>query len=339
MIICNLTLTSQDLKYILLIIHYQLISIEGCVHIIKQNEFLMEGDFVLEGEFKKVKQVLWVILFANLGVAALKIIIGSIIKSTSMSADGFHSLTDGASNVIGLIGIGLASKPVDEDHPYGHRKFETLTGLFIGAMLLFIGGKIIFSAIQRFVNPVIPNITLESLITMVITLGINIFVAKYEFGQGKKLKSSILISDSLHTKSDIYVSIGVIITLICVKLGLPPIIDPIASLIVSGFILYASYEIFKATCDVLVDKAVVDTKRVKELTMEFEDVKDVHKIRSRGCQNDIYIDMHLLLEPSISVEKSHVLIHNIENKIQKDMDGNIQVIAHIEPYYEKSSDI
>ncbi|MBE3102204.1 MAG: cation diffusion facilitator family transporter, partial [Firmicutes bacterium] len=114
----------------------------------------------MNGEnFNKVRQVLWIILFANLAVAALKIIIGIIIKSSSMTADGFHSLTDGSSNIVGLVGIRLASKPIDEDHPYGHKKFETLAGLFIAGMLFFIGGKIILDAINRFTHPVIPNIS------------------------------------------------------------------------------------------------------------------------------------------------------------------------------------
>ncbi|MGL5715515.1 MAG: cation diffusion facilitator family transporter, partial [Paraclostridium sp.] len=93
--------------------------------------------------YKKVKQVLWIILFANLGVALLKIVVGSIINSASMTADGFHSLSDGSSNIVGLIGITLASKPIDKEHPYGHKKFEVIAGLFIGGMLLFLGGKII----------------------------------------------------------------------------------------------------------------------------------------------------------------------------------------------------
>lgn len=287
-----------------------------------------------EYNFARIKKVLWVILFANLGVALLKIAIGSIIKSTSMTADGFHSLTDGASNIIGLIGINFASKPVDEDHPYGHKKFETLAGLFIAGMLLIIGVNIIYNAITRFINPITPKVTFESLISLIITLGVNIFVCTYEYSQGKKLKSNILISDSLHTKSDIYVSIGVIFTLICIKLGLPPIIDPIASLVVSGFILHAASEIFKSTSDVLVDKAVVDINKVKEVTMEFNQVRGVHKIRSRGCDNDIYIDMHLLTEPNMSVEQSHELIHDIEKRMQSEIDGNIQIIAHVEPFYD-----
>ncbi|HBH3014975.1 TPA: cation diffusion facilitator family transporter, partial [Clostridioides difficile] len=124
--------------------------------------------------YKKVKQVLWIILFANFAVALLKIIIGNQIKSYSMTADGFHSLSDGASNIVGLIGIFFASKPKDKNHPYGHKKFEIITSLFISGMLFVIAIKIILSAVLRITNPVVPAITIESLIALIITLFINI---------------------------------------------------------------------------------------------------------------------------------------------------------------------
>jgi cation diffusion facilitator family transporter len=284
--------------------------------------------------YKKVKQVLWVILFANLGVALLKIIIGTSIKSASMAADGFHSISDGTSNIVGLIGITLASKPVDKEHPYGHNKFEVISGLFIGGMLFFLGTKIIIEAISRFKDPVTPTITIASLIVLVITLLVNILVCNYEYRIGKKLNSYILVSDSLHTKSDIFVSIGVLITLVGVKLGLPAIIDPIASLVVAGFILHASYEVFKSTIDVLVDTAIIDEEDIKEVLKEFKTIEGVHNIRSRGSENNVYIDMHIMVDPSITVENSHVLNHDIEDRIREKINKNAQVIIHIEPYYE-----
>ena len=287
--------------------------------------------------FKKVKQVLLAILFANLAVAALKIAVGAIIKSASMTADGFHSLSDGSSNIVGLIGIRLAAKPIDEDHPYGHGKFETLAGLFIAGMLFVLGGKTIIEAIIRFRNPIIPNVTLESLIVLIITLCINIFVSMYEYKKGQKLNSRILISDSLHTRSDIYISLGVLITLFCIKLGLPPVIDSIASLVVAAFILHAAYEIFKDNSDVLVDKAVVDSDKITEIVLSFEQVKDIHKIRSRGSENELYIDMHIGIQPDMSIEECHKLIHNIEVKIRKEVNENVQMIAHLEPFGKTSN--
>ncbi|WP_270942503.1 cation diffusion facilitator family transporter [Romboutsia lituseburensis] len=284
--------------------------------------------------YKKVKQVLLIILFANLGVALLKIIIGNSIKSASMTADGFHSISDGTSNIVGLIGIALASKPIDKEHPYGHNKFEVISGLFIGGMLLFLGFKIIIDAVTRFKNPVTPTITMVSLIVLIVTLLINVLVCTYEYRIGKKLNSYILVSDSLHTKSDIFVSIGVLMTLVGVKLGLPAIIDPIASLVVAGFILHASYEVFKSTIDVLVDTAIIDEDDIREVLKEFKTIKSVHKIRSRGSESNVHIDMHIMVDPNLTVEDSHVLNHNIEDLIQAKINKSAQVIVHTEPYYE-----
>jgi cation diffusion facilitator family transporter len=138
----------------------------------------------------------------------------------------------------------------------------------------------------------------------------------------------------MHTRSDIYVSIGVLVTLVCLKLGLPGIVDPIASLVISGFVLHAAYEIFISTTGILVDKAILDTEKIKKIALGFQEVKDVHKIRSRGTQNDIQVDMHVMTKPDMSVEQSHALIHDIEKRMQKELNGNIQVIIHLEPFYK-----
>ncbi|HAT4590754.1 TPA: cation diffusion facilitator family transporter, partial [Clostridioides difficile] len=283
--------------------------------------------------YKKVKQVLWIILFANFAVALLKIIIGNQIKSYSMTADGFHSLSDGASNIVGLIGIFFASKPKDKNHPYGHKKFEIITSLFISGMLFVIAIKIILSAVLRIANPVVPAITIESLIALIITLFINIFVCMYEYRIGTKLNSYVLISDSLHTRSDIFVSLGVLVTLVGVKLGFPVIIESIVPIIISAFIIYSAYGIFRPSIGILVDRVAVDEDYIKEIVFEFNEVRDVHNIRSRGSKSSIYIDMHVMVDPFISVEQSHDLTHKIEKQIQEEINENAQVIVHIEPFY------
>lgn len=285
-------------------------------------------------KFKEVKKILWLILFANFAVAGAKIIMGTIINSASMTADGFHSLTDGSSNIVGLIGIGLAAKPIDDDHPYGHKKYETITGLFIVAMLALLGIKIILGAVDKFSHPVIPNISIESLVVMFITLGVNIFVSTYEMKKGKVLNSTILMSDAMHTRSDIFVTVGVIIGLIAVKLGAPPIVDPIASLVVAGFIMFAGYEIFKNVCGILVDEAVVEVSLIEETVLSYPEVRGVHKIRSRGTADDIYIDMHVLANSNLTLAESHKLAHSIEDEIRVKVNGNVQVIIHLEPYNE-----
>lgn len=285
-------------------------------------------------DYKKVKNILIAIFVLNLLVAFLKIIVGNYIQSHSVSADGLHSLSDTASNIIGIIGVVVASKPCDKDHPYGHKKFEVLSSLFIGIMLLFIAGKIIIESILQINSQESLNLTVESFIVLSLTLIINIIVSKYEYKAGKKLDSYILISDSLHTKSDILISVGVLITLALVKLGAPLIIDKIISFVVATFILYTALNIFKMTISVLVDKSIIEEKEIKDAVEDFDEIKEIHKIRSRGCENEIYIDMHIMVDPDMTVEASHELEHNIEKKIQKSINPNIQAIVHIEPYYK-----
>jgi cation diffusion facilitator family transporter len=284
--------------------------------------------------YKEVKKVLWVILFANLIVASLKVIVGFFIKSASIMADGFHSISDASSNIVGLVGVRLASKPIDKKHPYGHYKFEIITGMFIGTMLLFMGCKIVIESIDRFINPVTLSITNESLIVLVTTLFINIFVSTFEYRKGKKLDSYILVSDSLHTRSDIFVSIGVIIALIFIKLGFNIVIDPIVSIGVSICIFHSAYEIFKSSIEVLVDSAVIDVDVIKEILKNEEYIKDIHNIRSRGSKNNIYIDMHIMVEPDITVDVAHDLTHRIEHLIREKINKDVQVIIHIEPFHK-----
>lgn len=289
--------------------------------------------------YKKVRQVLFIILLANFFVAALKIIIGSIVRSASMRADGFHSLSDGSSNIVGLIGIHFASKPEDEKHPYGHYKYETLAGLFISVMLLFAAGNIILDAIQRFKEPITPEVTVESLMVLIFTLIVNIVVYVTEYRKGKELNSQILISDSMHTRSDVYISLGVLATLIGVKIGIPPIIDPIASIVVAAFIIHTSYEIFKENSNILLDSAAVDSEAIRDIVMSFEDVKDAHKIRSRSSINYLNIDLHIVVDSKLDVEKAHKLVHDIEDAVKAKFNKSIQVIAHIEPYKDEYRNI
>lgn len=289
-------------------------------------------------EMRKIKRVLWIILAANLAVAGIKIVVGQLIRSASLTADGFHSLTDGISNVVGLIGIQFAAQPVDAKHPYGHRKYEFITGLFIGFLLLVIAALVIYESMTKFIQPIPPSVTVVSLISLIVTLIVNIFVCVLEYRQGQQLGSAVLISDSFHTRSDVYVSISVLFTLIGIKLGLPPIIDPIASLIVAFFILHAAYRIIRSTCDVLVDKAVADSDKIRKIALEFPEVLGVHDIRSRGSEQELYIDMHVLINPETEIAESHRLSHAVEQKIRQALQINTRVMIHMEPYHAKDSD-
>ncbi|HWR98882.1 MAG TPA: cation diffusion facilitator family transporter, partial [Candidatus Methanoperedens sp.] len=169
---------------------------------------------------RRVRFVLWAILGLNLAVAAAKYFYGLATASIAMQADGFHSLFDGTSNVVGLIGLAVAVRPPDRDHPYGHAKYETYAAAIIGAMLLLASWKVGAAAWTRLANggeP--PRVDAGSFVVMLVTLGVNIGVAAWERRVGKDLRSELLIADASHTGSDILVSVGVLAGLVAVWLA------------------------------------------------------------------------------------------------------------------------
>ena len=280
---------------------------------------------------EKVRKVLLLILIANIAVALLKLFMGYMIKSNSLVADGYHSMTDGVSNVVGLIGIYIAMRPIDRNHPYGHKKFENMTGLFIGVILFLFSINIAKDAVYAINNPAVPQISMESLAAIVATLLVNIFVTLYESKKGRELDSDILLADAAHTKSDIFVTIGVLVTLVAIKMGAPPVIDPVISIVVVVFIWGAAISILKRTSAALVDSAAVEVEHIKKVTMEFPEVITVHKIRSRRAGNDIYVDMHIHVDGNMTIEKAHTLSHAIEDRLKKEIHNDMQVIIHTEP--------
>ena len=287
----------------------------------------------VQTNYRDVQIVLFVLFLANMAVAILKLIVGASIHSSSLTADGFHSLSDGSSNVVGMIGIYFASRPKDEKHPYGHSKLETLASLVIGLFLAFTGGKVVFEAIGKFQEPVKPSITSASLIALVATLVVNLFVTLYEHHKGVELDSAILISDAMHTRADIFVSLGVLATLTGIRLGLPPIIDPIASFVVSLFIFRTAWEVIYENTNILIDAAPIDMK-IRELVSSMDNVRSVHKIRSRGTHNDIHIDMHIHVHPDMTIRQGHNLQHDIEQRIRDEINPNAHVLVHVEPASE-----
>jgi cation diffusion facilitator family transporter len=269
-------------------------------------------------------------LILNWGVAAAKLIYGWLISSVSMKADGFHSFSDGSSNLVCLLGIWVASRPIDQNHPYGHKKYETLTSVAISALLFFVCFNVIREGIARFIDPVIPEVNLNAFLVMIVTMAVNIFVMVYENKKGKELKSDVLISDALHTRADILTSASVIITLMAIRLGYP-MVDPIASLVIALFIGYAAVQILRESARVLSDAAAIPIQEIEKVVLAIKGVKECHRIRSRGRADDIHIDLHILVDREMDVHRAHHLSYAIENKIKRDFRGVTDVVVHMEP--------
>ena len=281
--------------------------------------------------YRTIKMVLISILALNWSVAIAKIVCGLVIRSSSMTADGFHSLSDGASNIIGLVGIHFASRPKDNDHPYGHRKYETFFSLGIAFLLFIVAIGIVHESLGRFSNPIMPNINAISFIIMILTMVVNFFVMHYENKKGRELKSDILISDALHTRADIFISLSVIIALFAIKFGYP-ILDPIISMMIAIFIAYAGYGIMKTSSAILCDTAaILDVKQIVDIVLSIEGTKNCHKVRTRGRPDDIYVDLHVQVDNNTRIDAAHKISYAIEDAIKKSIPEVTDVVVHMEP--------
>lgn len=284
-----------------------------------------------EERYRRIRQILFIVLLLNFGVAIAKIIYGWLIRSTSMTADGFHSFSDGTSNIIGLIGIWIASQPIDKSHPYGHKKYETLTSIGISILLFLVCLHVVREGINRFLYPVVPKVSVNSFIVMGITLTINYGVMVFEKRRGIALKSDILISDALHTRADILTSLSVIIVLMGTLLGFP-LLDPIVSLLIAGFIAYAALSILKEGSRVLSDGVAIPLEEIKKVVLSMRGIKECHHIRSRGRPDDIHVDLHVLVDPEMHMHRAHHLSKAVENKIKREFPGVTDVVIHLEPF-------
>lgn len=279
-----------------------------------------------------VRRVLVWVLVLNVGVALAKLGYGLLIDSVSVTADGFHSLFDGASNIIGLIGLSVASRPADRGHPYGHSKYETFATTAIGALLLLAAWRVGSSAVARLQDPGVgPRVDSISFVVMIVTLAVNLVVTTAERRAGIKLNSAILKADASHTGSDVLVTLGVIGGLVAVKLGFP-IADPVIGLVVAGFILVTGYRILASSGESLADSARVDPTELCEVVLAIPGVRGCHDIRTRGTESEVYVDLHVQVDPGISVAEGHVIAEHVEEFVANRYEQVVDVIAHLEPY-------
>jgi cation diffusion facilitator family transporter len=247
-----------------------------------------------------------------------------------MLADGFHSLLDGSANIIGLIATTVAVLPADRSHPYGHRKFESFAALGISVLLLFAAYEIGAGAFARWQAGTSPQVSLMSFAVMIITMGVNLFVSWYETRVGERLQSEILVADALHTRSDLYASVAVVASLIAAKAGYPSF-DLAAALFIVLLIARAGIRIIGQSLYVLSDASHLHPPTVERLALEVEGVRECHAVRSRGFPDAIYMDLHILVDPQLTVAKAHEIAHRVEASLKERFPEVTDMVVHVEP--------
>ena len=269
-------------------------------------------------------------MFLNLIVAAAKIGLGLATGAVSVLSDGFHSLTDTASNVVALVGVRIAGQPPDEDHPYGHRKFETMASVGILIFLVLVLFEVLSAAIERLRSGGEPAIDWLTFVVMGATFLVNVGVVFYERAAGRRLGSEVLMADAHHTTSDLLTSATVIAALIGVRLGYGWL-DPVAALVIAGFIGYACWEIFKSTSGILADRFVIPEVAIREVVSSVPEVIGCHHIRTRGSNDFVFLDLHVWMERDMRLDEAHRLSHVVKDRLMARFPQIKDAIIHIEP--------
>ncbi len=283
---------------------------------------------------REIVRVLWGVLALNLLVAAAKVAYGQISGALAMSADGVHSALDGSSNVIALVGIALAHRPPDADHPYGHRKYETFAALGIVMLLMIACWEIGRSAALRLFHPHLPDITPAGFWILGVTISINLFVVWLERREGKRLRSEILRSDAAHTASDVLVSLVVLVSFLAARWNIGWA-DGIAAAVVIVFILRAAAGILRSTFATLADERRIPPGEIEAEAVAEPGVFEAHNVRSRGAEDDIHIDLHVLVDPHMEIAEAHAIGHRVEQRLRRRWPDVSDVVVHVEPGHEE----
>lgn len=291
-------------------------------------------------------RVTWIGFFVNLILTAFKLVAGILGRSGAMIADAVHSLSDFATDIVVLLGFNFVKKPADEDHKYGHAKYETLSAVIIGILLLLVGFYIMFSGAKNILNILrggeFDKPSLLPFIAAAVSIMFKEWLYRYTVQAGKKINSQAVIANAWHHRSDALSSVGTMIGIgLAVFLGDKWVVcDPIAAIIVSFFIIKVAIDIVKASSGDLLDQALSkDTEdEIISIIKGIDGVKNPHEIRTRRVGNDYSIDIHIEVDREMPVKTAHEIATKVEDEVRLKYGEKTDIIVHVEPCESSDDD-
>jgi len=278
-----------------------------------------------------VRRTLGVILALNLVVVAVKIGVGWRTGTLAVLGAALESALDTLNNVIGMALVTLAARAPDDDHPYGHDKFETIGALAIVGFLSISCFELLKEGIQklrRHEEPRPPEVLEIALLTA--TVAVNIFVVWYERRRGRELRSAFLLADAAHTSSDTYVTLLALASMLLAAVGLGQFDAPLA-IIVAMIIAVSGYRILKGTIPILVDERAVDAEKIRQLVRTIPRIREVRMVRSRfSASGRLFAELTIVVDGESTVAEAHALADAVEARITEEL-GASDVTVHVEP--------
>ena len=277
-----------------------------------------------------VRRVFLGLLAANVAVVAAKVVIGISAGSLSVLGDAIHSSVDALNNVLFIALMGVASAEPDEEHPYGHTKFEPVGALGILVFLSVSCFELLRNAIAGLVrNAPSPQLSNVEIALLAGTLLINIWVAWYENRRGKALDSTLLVADATHTRTDVIITIGVLTGVILSRLGVPRM-DPIIAIVVTMLVAHAGWEIVRGSLPSLVDEAARESGAIQRSAEGVDGVSSAYAIRSRKAAGVAFAELTIGVTGALTVDQAHTIADRVESQLKHELHLD-NVTVHIEP--------
>lgn len=289
-----------------------------------------------ENEFQRVvNQVSMTTILANAFLSIFKLFAGVIAHSNAMVSDAVHSASDVFSTIVVIIGVKLASKESDKEHPYGHERLECVAAIVLAMVLLFTGLEIGLQAMRDIMHGNYSNLQTPGMLALVAAI-ISIIVKEimywYTRHYAKKIDSSALMADAWHHRSDALSSVGALIGIGGAMLGFP-VMDSIASLVIFVFIVKAAYDIFKDAVDKMVDHSCDEEMEhaIYESVLEHSDVLGIDLLQTRIFGNKIYVDVEIRVNATYTLQHAHEIAEEVHDKIEKDFPKVKHIMVHVNP--------
>ena len=281
-----------------------------------------------------VRKVTWIGLLVNIALAAIKLAAGYFGNSRALIADSIHSLTDTTTDLAVIAGSHFWSRPPDDCHPYGHRRLETLVSVFIGLMLAAAGIGIGWDAVSALRDKNSSSPGWVALVTAMISILTKEILYRWTAKSGKRIKSPALAANAWHHRTDAISSMPVLIA-VGGALIFPSwsFLDLVGAVVISIFVLHAAMKIIWPGISELMDAGAPQDiqKKIEDIACQIEGVQDIHKIRTRYISTSILVDMHIVVDGSISVREGHKIADEVEAHIIKGIPVVLGAVIHVDP--------
>lgn len=288
---------------------------------------------------KEIYKVTIIGAIGNLSLLIFKFIAGFLSNSAAMIADAVHSLSDFLTDIVVMIFVRISSKEEDENHHYGHGKFETLATVIIGIVLVAVGLGIMKNGITSIIEVTKGNTIkapgIIALVAAIVSIIVKEILYRYTVIKGKKLDSPSVVANAWHHRSDAFSSIGTTLGIGgAILLGNKwTILDPIAAVVVSVFILKVAYQLTKAGLDELLEKSLPKEieKKIIEILLSFNEISSPHHLRTRRIGKSYSIEVHIRMNGEMSLYDAHQITVDIEKKLKEELHKDIFINIHMEP--------